>query len=435
MEYIKLQIGCLIVVSYIAFLYYRNKIVVKNQRKFKLFDLALIVNFISIIFDGVTAITVNNLDVVNPTLNKLLHMVFLLSLDSSIFIMFIYMLYTTDLYPKRNKTKLLVYVPFILSSFIVITFIYELKFKYGIISNYSMGISAYTCFFMVAAYTLFTLIIFFKRWRYIEAGKRMSIATYLFALLGVTIIQAFISDLLITCLATTLIVIGVYLNQEDPALTKLKMYHNEMVFGFSTLIENKDFNTGGHIKRTSLYVKLLALGLRKKGYYHNILTSDYINNLSLAAPMHDIGKIGVPDFILQKPGKLTNEEFDVIKLHTTKGGEIILNTFGNLDNNDYLDICYNIALHHHEKWNGNGYPSNLKEEEIPLCARIMAIADVFDAVSEKRCYKDALPLDECFRIIENGKGIDFEPLLVDVFISLRSEIEGIYHSLKRDNNL
>ena len=107
-----------------------------------------------------------------------------------------------------------------------------------------------------------------------------------------------------------------------------------------------------------------------------------------AAPMHDIGKIAVPDVALQKPGRLTPEEFEIIKKHTVGGGKIIEETFGNLDNKEYTGMAYQVARYHHEKWNGKGYPEGLKRHEIPLCARIMAVADVFDAVSEKRCYRE-----------------------------------------------
>ena len=209
----------------------------------------------------------------------------------------------------------------------------------------------------------------------------------------------------------------------------LKKNHKEMIIGFATLVENKDGSTGGHIKRTSIYVKLLANELRKRGYYTDILTDEYLENLYQAAPMHDIGKIAVPDVILQKPGKLTAEEFDVIKQHTVNGGKIIKETFVRMNNHSYSRVAYEVAKYHHEKWNGNGYPKGLKEDKIPLCARIMAIADVFDAVSEKRCYRDALPLEQCFSIIEEGKGRDFEPILVDVFLDMKEKIVEGYNSL------
>ena len=208
-------------------------------------------------------------------------------------------------------------------------------------------------------------------------------------------------------------------------MQELSRYHEEMVMGFATLIENRDNNTGGHVKRTTLYVRLLAEELRNRGYYSEILTRDYMKNLLMAAPMHDVGKIAVPDAILQKPGRLTEEEFEMMKMHTIKGGEIIRETFSRMGNEQYLEIAYEIALHHHEKWNGKGYPDGLREKEIPLCARIMSIADVFDAVSENRCYRAALPLDECFEIIRSGSGRDFDPLLVDIFLDLRKKVEHI----------
>lgn len=145
--------------------------------------------------------------------------------------------------------------------------------------------------------------------------------------------------------------------------------------------------------------------------------------------MHDIGKIAIPDVILQKPGKLTEEEFEIMKTHTIQGGQIILETFSHLDEDHYQKIAYQVARYHHEKWNGTGYPEGLKEKEIPLCARIMSIADVFDAVSRKRCYRDALSLEQCFMIIEEGSGRDFDPLLVEVFLQLKGQVIEVYHQI------
>lgn len=208
---------------------------------------------------------------------------------------------------------------------------------------------------------------------------------------------------------------------------ELSRYHKEMVMGFATLVENKDGSTGGHIKRTSTYVRLLAEELRKRKKYSDVLTEEYVDNLCKAAPMHDIGKISVPDVILQKPGKLTEEEFEVMKFHTVRGGEIIKETFGHLKNQAYTGMAYDVARFHHEKWNGGGYPEGIRRENIPLCARIMAIADVFDAVSMKRCYREAMPLDKCFQIIEEGSGRDFEPLLVEVFLDIRKQVESAHY--------
>ena len=208
-----------------------------------------------------------------------------------------------------------------------------------------------------------------------------------------------------------------------------------MVQGFATLVENRDGSTGGHIRRTTLYVELLVKALRDRGYYREIFTKDYLRSLCQAAPMHDIGKIAVPDAILQKPGRLTEEEFAAMKRHTVDGERIIRQTFSNMDDPQYTRLCCQIARSHHEKWNGRGYPDGLAGEDIPLCARIMSIADVFDAVSEDRCYRPAMPLDQCFAIIEQGKGTDFDPLLAQVFLDIRPEVEKTYYGAARQQAL
>lgn len=215
------------------------------------------------------------------------------------------------------------------------------------------------------------------------------------------------------------------------ATKELKQYHEEMVMGFATLVENKDGSTGGHIKRTTMYVKLLAEELLARGGYEEVLTEEYIKNLYMAAPMHDIGKIAIPDVILQKPGKLTAEEFEIIKSHAESGGKIIEETFGHLGDKAYTKMAYQVARYHHEKWNGRGYPEGLKGREIPLAARIMAIADVFDALSEKRCYREAMPLEQCFKIIFEGSGQDFDPVLAEIFLDIRDRVEEVHKQLSK----
>ena len=162
--------------------------------------------------------------------------------------------------------------------------------------------------------------------------------------------------------------------------------------------------------------------MRGDRYYRRVLSRDYITHVINAAPLHDVGKIATPDSILQKPGKLTDEEYAIMKRHAAEGGKIIQQTFRDLDDADFRQIAYEVARFHHEKYNGKGYPDGLKAEEIPLHARIMAVADVFDAVSQKRCYRDAMPLEQCFDIIRRGRGTDFDPDLVDIFLNSKEEI-------------
>ncbi|WP_432649700.1 HD domain-containing phosphohydrolase [Huintestinicola sp.] len=204
---------------------------------------------------------------------------------------------------------------------------------------------------------------------------------------------------------------------------KMLELQNNIIIAMANLIESRDGDTGEHVKRTSKYVTMLAEAAKKKGLYPEILTDSYVELLAKAAPMHDIGKISVPDSILQKPGKLTPEEFERIKSHAPEGGRIIREVMDGIEEKEYVDIAATVAEGHHEKWDGGGYPSGLKGDEIPLSARIMAIADVFDALISKRCYKEAMPLDEAFGIISDSAGTHFDPELAGIFISLRPEIE------------
>lgn len=201
---------------------------------------------------------------------------------------------------------------------------------------------------------------------------------------------------------------------------------NQIVFSFADMIESRDGTTGQHIKRTSTIVSLLAKNLREHGLYSDkLMPSDY-EMISLAAPLHDIGKIKVPDSILSKPGKLTDEEFETIKTHPVEGEKIIKRTMSHIENDRYLKLAREMALYHHEKWNGKGYPEGLAGEAIPVSARIMAIADVFDALCSTRSYKEAFSVSQAYAILEESSGSHFEPCLVDAMKMLRPELEKIY---------
>lgn len=212
--------------------------------------------------------------------------------------------------------------------------------------------------------------------------------------------------------------------------------HNEKIIsiqantliGMANLIESHDGDTGEHIKRTSAYVGLLAKTARERGYCADILTDEYIEQLVKAAPMHDIGKIAISDTILKKPGRLTPEEFEIMKTHATQGGRIVRDVLENIEERAYVDIAYEVASAHHERWDGSGYPLGLARDKIPVCARIMAIADVFDALVSERCYKKAMTRDEAFRIIEESSGNHFDPVLAGMFIEKRAEVEKILDS-------
>lgn len=426
MEYCKLQIGCLMVLLYLALIYLRQV----KKFNFKLhdsfFDELLLLGIVSVALDGITAWTVNHTDKVSSVLNMVLHALFFISLDTVIFVIFLYMLNTVGFLPKKKIGKLCIFMPYIANAAVILFTVSSIEYHAGKATNYSAGTAAYTCFITTAVYIIMTMYIFFRRWNRIDKHKRASVVTYMLVLTVVMTIQMILPETLITSLGMTVCILGVYFNLEDPAIRELRRYHEETIMSFSNLIETRDNNTGGHIRRTSAYAVLIAEELSKDPEYKNLITNDYMNNLRQAAPMHDIGKIAVPDAILQKPGRLTTAEFEEMKLHAPKGGELLMDAFENLGNEEYRSMAYMVARYHHEKWNGKGYPEGLKGKDIPLCARIMAVADVFDAVSEKRCYRDALPLEQCFAIIENGIGTDFDPVIANAFLNIRDKVEMVH---------
>lgn len=205
---------------------------------------------------------------------------------------------------------------------------------------------------------------------------------------------------------------------------KRSYYHNKvsgMQFNLITLmadiVENRDNNTGGHIKRTAEYVKMIANELKSRSAFPEILTDKYIENMIVAAPLHDIGKIHISDAVLNKPGKLTDEEFEIMKTHAAAGRDLLVHAKEELGESQYLDMAIEMAAYHHEKWNGKGYPCGLKGDDIPLCARVMAVADVFDALTAKRCYKEAMPLEKALAIIREESGAHFDPVVSEAFLA------------------
>ena len=197
---------------------------------------------------------------------------------------------------------------------------------------------------------------------------------------------------------------------------KISSMQEHIVSGLANLIENRDTETGKHITRTSGYVKMLAEFARNDGVYDDIIDDHFIQLIHILSPMRDIGKILVSDTILKKPGKLTPEEFEAMKKHAEEGGTVVREVLNGVTDEEYLSFASDIATYHHERWDGKGYPKGLKGEEIPLSARIMAIADVFDALISERCYKKPIPVDEAFKIISEEADSHFDGKLVKVFL-------------------
>ncbi|MBW2238443.1 MAG: response regulator [Deltaproteobacteria bacterium] len=198
-----------------------------------------------------------------------------------------------------------------------------------------------------------------------------------------------------------------------------------MIESLGTLAEYRDPETGGHIKRTQNYVKALAQHLKDHPRFRNELNDETIELLYISAPLHDVGKIGVRDHVLMKPGKLTDEEFEIMKKHTKFGHDALHITEQKLGKSSFLRYAREIAFSHQEKWDGSGYPQGLKGDEIPISGRLMALADVYDALISKRVYKPPFPHEKAVSIIMEGKETHFDPDIVDAFIKLENTFRNI----------
>ncbi len=226
-----------------------------------------------------------------------------------------------------------------------------------------------------------------------------------------------------------------YIKKLDTHNTKLKdvikdndrhihAIQEQMIVGMAKMVESRDSNTGGHIMRTSGIVAIFAEELQKdKGFGR---TREYYDALIAAAPMHDLGKIAIDDKILRKPGSFTPEEFEVMKTHAEKGAAIVENLLAEIESPFFVEIAKNVACFHHERFDGSGYPYGLFGANIPFEARVMAVADVYDALVSKRCYKEQMSFEEAYNLIMNSMGTHFDPRLRDCFVACREKLEHYY---------
>jgi len=216
------------------------------------------------------------------------------------------------------------------------------------------------------------------------------------------------------------------LEEEVSEKTKEVIRIQRSVIGsFATMVEARDGITGLHIKNTSNFVKVLVRAMKNSGRYPE-MTEDYVEMVGEAACLHDIGKIAVPDYVLTKPGKLEPEEYKIMQNHPAEGARIIKETLKSLESDDYLGIAYDMALYHHEKWNGTGYPTGKSGINIPLSARIMAVADVYDALRSKRHYKEGFSVEKSVAIMQEGSGSHFDSQIIEVFLEHIDEIEAVF---------
>ena len=307
MSFIKLQIGCLVLVLYLELIYIwqttgKNAKVSCNP----IFDALMMIIPCLIVFDGVTAWTVNHLEIVPVSLNLVLHAVFFILLSLFMFVMFLHTLSFIKGFPQKLIFRFLIFLPFIISVILILVFLPELEFIIGKKVNYSMGISVVVCYLVILLYFILIFVFTVRRIKYLEVRKRINVMSFLFISLLILISQIIFPEILISSLVPAFSLIALYINIEDPVLRRMKNYNSEIVTSFATLVESRDSSTGSHVKRTKSYVKIILDEIKTNNLYSSIMTKDFEDKMMNAAPMHDIGKISIPDTILQKPGKLTD---------------------------------------------------------------------------------------------------------------------------------
>jgi len=218
-----------------------------------------------------------------------------------------------------------------------------------------------------------------------------------------------------------------YLESEVARRTRqISAIQDVTVLAMASLAETRDNETGNHIRRTQHYVRILAEKLKEHPRFCGFLTDEVIEQIFKSAPLHDIGKVGIPDCVLLKPGPFLPEEFEIMKTHTTLGRDAIVHAEKQLGMQvDFLSFAKEIAYSHQEKWDGSGYPEGLRGEEIPVSARLMAVADVYDALISKRVYKGSMPHEEAVKIMLEGRGTHFDPDIIDALLEMQDEFETI----------
>lgn len=281
--------------------------------------------------------------------------------------------------------------------------------------------------FLMLKTPLYDICIFYD---YSDAIRNKLPYAYSFAY-GVAVTSSFFETIIKNKLSLTKERYAKNLEKDVAAKTKhIKEMQNSIIYSFAEIIESRDNTTGYHIKRSKEYVKLIVNLLKEEEIYQDILTKEYIDAVCMGAPLHDIGKIAISDSILLKGDKLTEAEFEIMKLHTIKGQDLISNSLINFEDELSFLVTKQMITYHHEQWDGNGYPFKIKGEKIPLCARIMAIADIFDSLVSKRPYKEPFELEEAINIIKDYGGNHLDPIIVNVFVKNSNKIKDLYFKMK-----
>ncbi len=218
--------------------------------------------------------------------------------------------------------------------------------------------------------------------------------------------------------------------QVDQQVEEINDAHRAAILALSKLAESRDDDTGKHLERTQTYCKMLATELSTTPAFRDTIDADYIETIYWASPLHDIGKVAIPDAVLKKPGRLTEAEFALMQSHAAHGADTLSAVARQYPHNFFLNMGHEIARFHHERWNGAGYPEGLSGDTIPLCARIMAVSDVYDALTSKRCYKEAFSHEKACSILEKDSGSHFDPAVVGAFMTIAQAIDQVRSSLQ-----
>ena len=222
-----------------------------------------------------------------------------------------------------------------------------------------------------------------------------------------------------------------YRKQSQTESVSLQRYNDlvrtrdAVIFGLAKLAESRDADTGNHLERIAIYSTRLASALRRNSPYRNQISAQFVQLIGISSSLHDIGKVGIADSILMKPGRFAEEERLMMQLHVAKGGKCVQDIETRLGQSNFLQMARQIALCHHERWDGKGYPEGLSGEDIPLEARIVAVADVYDALSTKRVYKDAFPHKQCVEMIRDDAGKHFDPVVVAAFMEIEADFAEV----------
>ncbi|MCR5279619.1 MAG: HD domain-containing protein [Lachnospiraceae bacterium] len=216
-----------------------------------------------------------------------------------------------------------------------------------------------------------------------------------------------------------------YLEDVEQKGEEIAHMQNGLIYVLADLVESRDKNTGDHVRKTAAYVALIMNKMKEKGLHADELTDEFMKDVANSAPLHDVGKIVVSDTILNKPERLTDEEYEQMKMHTTAGSRIIASAMSLVSDSGYLEEAKNLATYHHERWDGKGYPSGLSGEDILLSARIMAVADVFDALVSRRSYKEPFSVEKAMSIIKEGAGTQFDPEIAKLFVDSVEEVRAV----------